>query len=124
MGMPKKILIIDDERLIHAMMKPVLGAHGFEVVSAMTGEEGLLLASSDRPDLIVLDVMMPKMKGREVCVKIKADPAIAHIPVIFLTAKDSDDDVQAELEAGAMGHITKPINIAQFVKLVKKALGS
>ena len=123
MGTSKKILIIDDERMLHTMMHSVLGAHGFEVVSAMTGEDGLALASSERPDLIVLDVMMPKMKGREVCAKIKADSRLEHIPVIFLTAKDSDDDVQAEFDAGAIGHVTKPVNTSVFMKLVKRALG-
>ncbi|MBF0123237.1 MAG: response regulator [Candidatus Omnitrophica bacterium] len=122
MGTTKKILLVDDERMLHSMMKSVLGVHGFEVVSAMSGEEGLAMVATEKPDLIVLDVMMPKMKGREVCARIKADPTTAHIPVIFLTAKDSDDDVLAELHVGAIGHITKPLNISNFVKLVKQAL--
>jgi CheY-like chemotaxis protein len=123
MGTSKKILIIDDERLLHTMMSSVLGAHGFEVVSAMTGEEGLALASSEKPDLIVLDVIMPKMKGRDVCAKLKGNPVTRHIPVIFLTAKDSEDDIRAEMEAGAAGHVIKPVNITSFVKLVKQTLG-
>ena len=123
MAASKKILIIDDERMLHTMMKPILGAHGFSVVPAMSGEEGLALAISEKPDLILLDVMMPQMKGREVCAKLKEDPKTARIPVIFLTAKDSDDDVRAELDAGAIGHITKPVNMNNFVKLVKQALG-
>lgn len=123
MSASKKILIIDDERMLHAMLKPILGAHGFDVASAMTGEEGLALAASERPDLILLDVMMPRMKGREVCARLKADPQTAPIPILFLTAKDSDDDVQAELAAGAVGHITKPVNMNNFIKTVKQALG-
>lgn len=123
MRMSKKILVVDDERLLHTMMRSILETHGFEVVSAMTGEEGLAMASSEKPDLIVLDVVMPKMKGREVCAKLKADPRTEHIPVIFLTAKDSADDVEAEFDAGAMGHVTKPVNVSVFMKMVKKALG-
>ncbi len=123
MSASKKILIIDDERMLHTMLKPILGSHGFDVVSAMTGEEGLVLAASEKPDLILLDVMMPQMKGREVCARLKADPVTAPIPVLFLTAKDSEDDVEAELAAGAVGHITKPVNMNNFIKTVKQALG-
>ena len=119
----RKILIIDDERTLHAMMKPILGSHGFTVLSAMTGEEGLALATVERPDLILLDVIMPAMKGREVCKKLKEDPATQKIPVVFLTAKDSAEDVAAELAAGAVGHITKPVHSANLVKQIKKILG-
>ena len=124
MSAPKRILVIDDERTLHAMLKPVLSAYGLEVISAMNGEEGLSLAMSEKPDLIILDVIMPTIKGREVCRKIKESPVTAHIPVLFLTAKDSEDDVQAEIEAGALGHVTKPINPVQLVKLAKKILGA
>ena len=65
---------------------------------------------------------MPTIKGREVCKRLKASPDTAHIPVLFLTAKDSDDDVKAELRSGAVGHITKPINSASLVKLIKKTI--
>lgn len=123
MSAHKKILVVDDERTLHAMLKPVLSAYGLEVISAMNGEEGLSLAISEKPDLIILDVIMPTIKGREVCKQLKSSSVTGHIPVLFLTAKDSEDDVQAELEAGAVGHVTKPINSAQLVKLVKKILG-
>ncbi|MBF0569697.1 MAG: response regulator [Candidatus Omnitrophica bacterium] len=118
-----KVLIIDDERTLHAMLKPILGSHGFEVISALTGEEGLALARKEKPALVVLDVIMPAMKGREVCRRLKNDPETASIPVLFLTAKDSPDDVRAELEAGAVGHVTKPINPSHLVKQMKKVLG-
>jgi putative two-component system response regulator len=119
----KKVLIIDDEKMLHSMLKSVLGAHDIEVISAFTGEEGLLMAASQKPNLIFLDVIMPGMKGREVCERLKSDPLTHDIPVLFLTAKNSEDDVQAELAAGATGHITKPINSASLVREVKKSLG-
>jgi DNA-binding response OmpR family regulator len=118
-----KVLLIDDERALHVMLKSVLGSHGFEVISAMTGEDGVALARIHKPDLIVLDVIMPTMKGREVCAKLKKDPATVAIPVLFLTAKDSSEDVKAELEVGAVGHVTKPINPTHLVKQMKKVLG-
>lgn len=119
-----KILLIDDDRAVHTMLKSVFAANGYEVVSAMSGEEGLLLAESERPGLILLDVILPKMKGREVCKRLKASHATAAIPVLFLTAKDSDDDVKAEMAVGAVGHVTKPINSNSLLRLVKKTLSS
>jgi CheY-like chemotaxis protein len=118
----KKVLVIDDDRMLHSMLKPMLEGYGFGVVSALTGEEGLALAASDKPDAIVLDVIMPKMKGREVCKALKASDGTKHIPVFFLTAKDSADDIHAEFEIGAEGHLTKPVNPALLVEMIKKAL--
>ncbi len=117
-----KILLIDDERTLHIMLKPILGSYGFEVISAMNGEEGLSLAASEQPGLILLDVIMPTIKGREVCRRLKSSPVTRNIPVLFLTAKDSDDDVTAELAVGAVGHVTKPINSASLVRLIKKTI--
>ena len=119
----KKILLIDDERTLHVMLKPILGSYGFEVISATSGEAGLALAVTEKPGLILLDVIMPTIKGREVCKRLKESPETAHIPILFLTAKDSEDDVKAELAAGAVGHVTKPINSASLVRLIKKTMG-
>lgn len=119
----KKVLVIDDEAALHSMLKSVLGVHGIEVVSAHSGEEGLTMAALEKPDLIFLDVIMPGIKGREVCERLKVDPLTRDIPVLFLTAKNSEDDVKAELAAGAIGHITKPIHSAILIEEVKKALG-
>ena len=118
----KKILIIDDDRMLHGMLQPILHSYGFEVVSAMTGEEGLHMAASERPDVVILDVIMPKMKGREVCKRLKELPDTKHIPVLFLTSKDSEDDIKAELEVGAAGHIIKPVQPAFLVQRINEIL--
>ncbi|MBF0330442.1 MAG: response regulator [Candidatus Omnitrophica bacterium] len=118
-----KILIIDDDKTLHATLKPVLGANGFDIVSAYSGEEGLEQVLAEKPDLILLDVIMPGIKGRDVCRRLKADPVTADIPVLFLTAKNSDDDIRAEIDAGAAGHITKPVNSMPLVRQIKKTLG-
>jgi DNA-binding response OmpR family regulator len=118
-----KILIIDDDKTLQMMLKTVLASNGFDVISSFSGEEGLALAKSDKPDFIILDVIMPGIKGREVCRKLKADPQTQGIPVLFLTSKDSDDDVAAELEAGAMGHVVKPVNSMSLVRKIKQILG-
>ena len=119
-----KILLIDDEKTAHVLLKAVLGSRGFEVVSAMNGEEGLAMAVSEKPDIILLDVIMPTIKGREVCRRLKKDANTSSIPVIFLTAKNSDDEYKAEMALGAAGHVTKPINSAMLLKMIKKFTGA
>ena len=119
----KRILVVDDDRGLLKMVKACLSPHGYEVYTALTGEEGLRLASSKKPVLIILDVMLPGIKGREVCEKLKEDPDTRRIPVYFLTAKDSPDDVKAEIEAGGLSHITKPIEPPQLLAEIKKIVG-
>jgi DNA-binding response OmpR family regulator len=119
-----KILIIDDDKALQLMLKTVLASHGFDVISTYSGEEGLALAKKEKPDLIILDVIMPGIKGREVCSRLKAEADSKDIPVLFLTAKDSDDDVAAELGVGAVGHVTKPVNSMSLVRKIKQILGA
>jgi CheY-like chemotaxis protein len=119
-----KILIIDDDKTLQMMLKTVLLSHGFDVISTFSGEEGLSMALSEKPDFIILDVIMPGVKGREVCRKLKADPQTKDIPVLFLSSKDSEDDVAAELQAGAVGHVTKPVNSMSLVRKLKQILGA
>ncbi len=119
----KKVLIVDDDVSIHKMLEPNLVSNGYHVISAKTGEEGLQMAQENKPDIIILDVILPGMKGRAVCASLKKNPATKEIPVLFLTSKDSPDDVQAELEAGGIGHLTKPINPQYLVAQIKRLLG-
>lgn len=123
-GMRKSILVVDDDPVLLKTIKPVLLSNGYSVLTALTGEKGLQIAKRQKPDLIVLDVILPGMKGRQVCAKLKEDTETQHIPVIFLTAKDSPDDVKAELAVGGISHITKPVSATQLLEEVKKALGS
>lgn len=119
----KKVLIIDDDASVHLIVTKILSESGYLVVSAKNGEQGFQLALKERPDLIILDVIMPGIKGRDLCVKIKSYDVIKDIPVIFLTAKNSQDDVQAELEAGAVSHLTKPIDAKEVLATVKSIIG-
>lgn len=123
-AMRKSVLIVDDDEGLLKTVKPVLLASGYSVLTATTGEKGIQIAKRQKPDLIVLDVILPGMKGRQVCQKLKEDGATHTIPVIFLTAKDSPDDVKAELAAGAISHITKPFTNQKLIDEIKKALGS
>jgi DNA-binding response OmpR family regulator len=121
--MSKKILLVDDDPGAHMIIVPILSKSGYGTVSAKNGEQALHLALSERPDLIILDVIMPGIKGRDLCKKIKAYDVLKEIPVIFLTAKDSEDDVKAELEAGAVTHLTKPVNPTDLLKTIDGIIG-
>ena len=100
-----RVLVVDDEKSIRSFLKISLAAYGYSIFEAAKGKEALTESVSVHPDVIILDVIMPRMKGREVCRRLKSSPETKHIPVIFFTAKDSEDDVKAEFEAGADGHV-------------------
>jgi len=106
----RSILVVDDDETIGKIVRPILFSHGYSVLAASTGEEGLQVARSQKPDLILLDVILPGIKGREVCMKLKEDPLTKEIPIIFLTFKDSPEDIEAENKVGSAGHLTKPVN--------------
>jgi CheY-like chemotaxis protein len=119
----KSILIVDDDQGVLKTVQGVLLANGYSVLTAATGEKGVQIAKLQRPDLILLDVILPGLKGREVCVKLKEDDNSKDIPVIFLTAKDSPDDIQAEKAVGGVSHLTKPVNAKMLLSEIKKVLG-
>ncbi|MBF0570568.1 MAG: response regulator [Candidatus Omnitrophica bacterium] len=121
--MGKKILLVDDDPGIHLVIVPILSKAGYLVVSAKHGEQALHLALDERPDLIILDVIMPGIKGRDFCKKIKSYDVLKDIAVIFLTAKNSEDDIKAELDAGAVTHLTKPVNPADLLKTIEGIIG-
>ncbi len=110
----RTILIIDDEASLLATVGRRLEADGYGVLIAKTGEEGLRLAEAEQPDLILLDIMLPGMKGRDVCARLKATPATARIPVIFLTALGLADHIKAGMDLGAEDYIVKPFEIAEL----------
>ncbi len=120
----KSILVIDDDEAFIKTLKRVLLSNGYSVLTAATGEKGLQVAKLQRPDLILLDVILPGIKGREVCETLKKDEQTGSIPVIFLTAKDSPEDIKAELEAGADSHLTKPLESRVLLRAIKKTLGA
>ena len=105
---PRKILLVDDTKDIVFVVSRRLKSWGYEPLTADSGEEALRVAQEHIPDLILLDIMMPKMKGRDVCARLKADARTAHIPVIFLTALSLPDHIKAGLDAGAVDYIVKP----------------
>ena len=121
--MSKKILLVDDDPGEHLIIVPILSKAGYSVISARNGEQALHLALNERPDLIIMDVIMPGIKGRDLCKKIKAYDVLKNTAIVFLTAKNSEDDVKAELEAGATAHLTKPINPTDLLRSVNGIIG-
>jgi len=118
----RKVLVIDDEPGIVDIVETNLVGDGFEVVSAKDGKEGLAKVQSEKPELVILDVMMPQMDGWEVLRHMEADPSTAGIPVIMLTAKASDEDYIHGLEEGAVEYITKPFYPQELVNRIKITL--
>ncbi|MGH8059875.1 MAG: response regulator, partial [Candidatus Entotheonellia bacterium] len=108
MRTPPCLLIVDDQPMNLDILQTRLAVHGYEIVTAMDGEEALAIVRAKQPDLILLDVMMPKMDGIEACRQLKADPSLPFIPVIMVTAKADSKDIVAGLEAGADEYLTKP----------------
>jgi adenylate cyclase len=119
---PPRILVVDDNPENLDILRTRLGIHGYEILAADNGEEALALAREEQPDLILLDVMMPKMDGFEVCRRLRADPALPFMPIILVTAKADSKDIVAGLEAGGDEYLTKPVDQAALVARVKSML--
>ena len=122
--MGKKILVVDDEIHIVQIVKFNLEKRGgYEVLTAKNGEEGLEIARSEKPDLILSDVMMPKMSGFEFCEALKKDDEIKLIPFIILTAKGQENDIKTGEELGVDDYITKPFSPKALLEKVAEILG-
>jgi len=119
---PARILIVDDNETNRDILKTRLTVHGYDLLQAGDGEEALAVVKECYPDLVLLDVMMPKLDGIEVCRRLKADPALPFIAVILVTAKSDSRDVVAGLEAGADEYLTKPVDQLALVARVKSML--
>lgn len=118
-----KILIAEDERDIRDLITFTLGFAGYDVITATNGEEAFQKALEVMPDLILMDVRMPRMTGYEACKRIKAEEKIKHIPVVFLSAKGQESEVQTGLEVGAVEYILKPFSPDQLTDRVRAILG-
>jgi DNA-binding response OmpR family regulator len=117
-----KILAIDDEEDILELLRFNLTKEGYQVCSASTGEEALSLARAERPDLVLLDLMLPGIDGLEVARRLKADPITRNMPIVMLTAKGEESDIVAGLELGAEDYITKPFSRKVLVARLRAVL--
>ncbi len=118
----RKIMAVDDERHIVRLIQVNLERAGFQVITAFDGPDALKKVESEKPSLIVLDVMMPKMDGFEVLKRLQANPETREIPIIMLTAKAQDADVFRGWASGVSAYLTKPFNPLELVTFVRRIL--
>ena len=120
--MAKKILLADDEADIVTLVSARLKAGGYEVVSATDGETALKLAKEQGPDMVILDVMMPKLDGYKVCRLLKFDSRYKTIPVMMLTARTQPEDIELATACGADAYMTKPLDSKEFLAKIAQLL--
>ncbi|HDJ30378.1 response regulator [bacterium] len=120
----KKILFIEDESVLQKTFEKALRAEGYDIISALDGETGLKLAQTQKPDLILLDLILPRLNGFEVLKKLKEDPQTKEIPVIILTNLERMSDIDKALELGATTYLVKVnYSLEEVIKKIKKTLG-
>jgi len=117
-----KILIAEDEPDIRDLVAFTLRFAGYEVVTGTNGEEAVQIAKKELPDLILLDVRMPRMTGYEACKQIKADSSLKDVPIVFLSAKGQEAEIQSGMEAGAEEYLLKPFAPDQLTERVRSIL--
>lgn len=117
-----KVLIVEDEETLARNLSEKLKGEGFSVVTANDGEDGLEKLRAEHPDLIVLDIMLPKLDGLSLCRMVRRDPATAHIPIIMLTARGTEVDKIVGLESGADDYVVKPFGLGEFLARVRAVM--
>src|SRR5947209_16619235 len=122
--MPRTILVVDDDPVIQKLLAVNFEMEGYRVITAGDGVEGIDKVRRERPDLVLLDVMMPRMDGIAVVRHLKADASIAAIPVILLSAKAQSTDINGGLDAGADDYVTKPFDPLELLDKVTAIIGS
>ena len=122
MAEKSRILIVDDEPSIVKMVSKRLEVEGFDVLIAMDGQEGLAKAQAESPDLIILDLMLPKLNGYEICTMLKQDTRYQKIPILLLTAKAQSKDEQLGMECGANAYMRKPFQAKELIENIRSLL--
>ncbi|MGB9775235.1 MAG: response regulator transcription factor [Anaerolineae bacterium] len=117
-----RILVAEDEKDIRELIAFTLRFAGFDVLLATNGAEAVEVAEAERPDLVILDVRMPRMSGYEACRRLKENPHTASLPVVFLSAKGQDSEIQQGLESGAEEYILKPFAPDELIQQVRDIL--
>ena len=120
MAAPTRILFVEDERSIVEPFSKALVREGFEPVTASTAAEALSLAERIEPDLVLLDLNLPRMDGREVLAAVKEDPSLKHIPVVVLTTSEAEEDVLRSYALHANAYVTKPVDFDRFIQVVRE----
>lgn len=117
-----RIAVVDDDPDIVKVIRVILTVHGMEVMEALSGMKGYMMIRNEKPDAVLLDIMMPDIDGYEILRKIKLDPETSDIPVIFVSAKTGQEHVEMGLSLGAQGYVTKPFRPEDLVEAIEKAV--
>ncbi len=120
----KKILLVDDSDTILTMERMILNKGPYVTVTASNGEEAIRKSQSEKPDLILMDVVMPKMDGFEACRRIRRESATSKIPIIMVTTRGEEQNVEIGYKAGCTDYVTKPIDSTQLLIMLRSYLGS
>lgn len=120
----KKVLLVDDSNTVLMMEKMILSKGPFEIVLARDGVEAVARAKSDQPDVILLDVMMPRLDGLGACAAIRAEPSTAHIPIIMVTTRGEEQSIETAFRNGCTDYVTKPINGLELMTKLQNVLGA
>jgi len=116
------LLVIEDEEPLRANLVRILSAEGYQVITAADGEEGIRRAREGRPDLVICDILMPRVDGYGVLATLRSRPETAATPFVFLTASADKDDLERGLKSGANDYVTKPFKIAELLAAIKRQL--
>jgi CheY-like chemotaxis protein len=119
----KKVLLVDDSNTVLMMEKMILAKGPYDIVTARDGVEGVAKAKSERPDAILLDVMMPNLDGLSACAAIRAEPTTAHIPIVMVTTRGEEANIETAFRNGANDYVTKPINGLELLSKLANILG-
>ena len=117
-----RILLIDDHQTVFRLLEAIVRIRGYKLLYAESGQKGIVMARQEQPDLILLDVMMPDIDGFKVCQYLKENEDTKKIPIMFLTARGADGDLEAGRKAGANGFMTKPFQAIEVLKQIERLL--
>ncbi len=121
--MAKKVLIVEDNELNMKLFNDLLEAHGYQTIQTKNGVEAVSLARGHMPNLILMDIQLPEVSGLQVTQWLKDDPALAHIPVVAITAFAMKGDEEKILQGGCEAYLSKPISVVKFLETVRKFIG-
>ena len=121
--MSRKILLVDDSATVLMMERMILASERFQIVTAANGEEAQQRARTEQPDLILMDIVMPKCNGIQACKAIKEDPETKHIPIILVTTRGEAESMEAGYSSGCNDYVTKPVNSTELLTKIRNVLG-
>jgi len=121
--MKKKVLLVDDSNTVILMEKMILAKGPYDIIVARDGVEGIAKAKSEKPDVILLDVMMPNMDGLTACAELRRDPETAHIPIVMVTTRGEEQNIETAFRNGCTDYVTKPISGIELLTKLHNILG-